>query len=371
MVGSPVAGKKITFSRMSPLLVPFLAFLVVTGPLSFLKAEAAQVSLTWNAPATFTDGTPVTGLDGYKLYVGNASGVYQQGIDVGNQTSYALSDLSDGATYYFAVTAYGTDGMESAYSHELVMTFPALPVTYTIAATSEGGGTITAVDNTNVIQATSGSTTLTSVTVNNGASQAFSTVAATGNHIADVTVDGTSVGPVGSYSFASVGANHTISVTFAPNSYTITASAGIGGSIAPPGAAKLNYGASQSYAVAATTGYSIADVKVDGVSVGAVTYYTFANVSANHSIAATFAVDTYTVSASAGAGGTISPVGIRLVHYGGTQAYSITPATGYQVAGVKIDGNAVGAVTNYTFSKVSANHTIAATFAASIRNKGR
>jgi hypothetical protein len=52
------------------------------------------------------------------------------------------------------------------------------------------------------------------------------------------------------------------------------------------------------------------------------------------------------------------------VSYGSSQAFTITPATGYSVAAVTVDGTSVGAVTSYTFSNVTANHTIAATFAA-------
>ena len=53
----------------------------------------------------------------------------------------------------------------------------------------------------------------------------------------------------------------------------------------------------------------MADVLVDGVSVGAVTSYTFTNVTANHTIAASFAINTYTITATAGANGTIEPAG--------------------------------------------------------------
>ena len=96
---------------------------------------------------------------------------------------------------------------------------------------------------------------------------------------------------------------------------------------------------------------------------GAVTSYTFTNVTANHTIAASFAIDTYTITASAGANGAISPAGAVTVNYGANQTFTITPATDYHVADVLVDGVSVGAVTSYTFTNVTANHTIAATFA--------
>lgn len=70
--------------------------------------------------------------------------------------------------------------------------------------------------------------------------------------------------------------------------YTITASAGLGGSISPSGAVSVNYGADQAFTITADTGYQIADVLVDGVSVSAVPSYTFTAVTADHTITASF-----------------------------------------------------------------------------------
>ncbi|MGE4214171.1 MAG: InlB B-repeat-containing protein [Anaerotignaceae bacterium] len=73
-------------------------------------------------------------------------------------------------------------------------------------------------------------------------------------------------------------------------SYTITTSAGQGGSISPENASVLK-GASKTFAIKADTGYEVTDVKVDGTSVGAVSSYTFSNTSANHTIQAVFSVE--------------------------------------------------------------------------------
>src|SRR2546427_318165 len=71
--------------------------------------------------------------------------------------------------------------------------------------------------------------------------------------------------------------------------YTITATAGAGGSISPAGATTVACGGSQTYTIAPDDKcHVIADVKVDGVSVGAVASYTFSDVQTNHSIDATF-----------------------------------------------------------------------------------
>ena len=69
---------------------------------------------------------------------------------------------------------------------------------------------------------------------------------------------------------------------------TITASAGAGGSIAPSGGVTVTYGGNVSFTIAPNPCFSVADVLVDGVSVGAVTSWTFNGVQANHTIAASF-----------------------------------------------------------------------------------
>lgn len=73
-----------------------------------------------------------------------------------------------------------------------------------------------------------------------------------------------------------------------PTSYTITASAGQGGSITPSGAVSVEKGGSQTFTIKPSDNYEIEDVKVDGVFKGAVETYTISNVSENHTIAATF-----------------------------------------------------------------------------------
>jgi hypothetical protein len=71
----------------------------------------------------------------------------------------------------------------------------------------------------------------------------------------------------------------------------------------------------------------------------------------------------YTVTASAGTGGSISPSGGVTLQSGTGQTFSITPNSGYRIDRVTVDGVSQGAVTSYTFSAVTANHTIVASFA--------
>ena len=134
----------------------------------------------------------------------------------------------------------------------------------------------------------------------------FSITPAANYHVADVLVDGVSVGAVTTYDFTNVTADHTIAASFAIDTFSITASAGANGSITPRGRDR-ELRDHQTFSLTPATGYHVADVLVDGVSVGAVTTYNFTNVTADHTIAASFAIDTFTITASAGANGSITP----------------------------------------------------------------
>ena len=94
-------------------------------------AFAGQASLAWNASAS-------TGVTGYKVHYGTASGSYGTHLDVGNTLSTTIPNLTSGATYYFAVTAYNAAG-ESSYSNEASATIPvAAPVAAFNASTLSG-----------------------------------------------------------------------------------------------------------------------------------------------------------------------------------------------------------------------------------------
>ena len=74
-------------------------------------------------------------------------------------------------------------------------------------------------------------------------------------------------------------------------------------------------------------------------------------------------MNTFPITASAGPGGSVTPSGTVLVPHGGSQAYTITPATGYYIVDVHADSVSVGATGNYAFTGVTGPHTISATFA--------
>jgi hypothetical protein len=82
-----------------------------------LSSDAAELTLAWDAPS---DGITT----GYILLYGTAPQSYSQQVNVGNTTSYAVKNLLDGTTYYFAVRAYDAGGVTSDLSLEVSGTTP-------------------------------------------------------------------------------------------------------------------------------------------------------------------------------------------------------------------------------------------------------
>lgn len=150
-----------------------------------------------------------------------------------------------------------------------------------------------------------------------------------------------------------------------PN-FAIIASAGANGSISPNGGILYPLGMTQKFTITPNRGYHITDVLVDGASNAAAIAtgtYTFDSINTSHTISATFGINTYTITATSGGNGLITPLGSSTVNYGTSKTYTITPATGYEILDVLIDSIPVNPGASYTFSNITASHTIRALFA--------
>jgi alpha-tubulin suppressor-like RCC1 family protein len=190
-----------------------------------------------------------------------------------------------------------------------------------------------------------------------GASQAFTISPNAGYYLVNVTVDGVSQGAAKAVTLPAVKANQAVVASFAGNTYTVTMMTAVHGTIAGP--ATVSHGSTAVYSIAPATGYHITDVWVDGVSRGAVTTVTLSPVTGNSSIAASFALNTYTVTATADARGSLSPAGNVAVTHGADQAFTFTPNKGFNVVNVIVDGVPQGAIPSFTLTNVTnGNHTI-------------
>ncbi|HLF13683.1 MAG TPA: T9SS type A sorting domain-containing protein, partial [Bacteroidota bacterium] len=316
-------------------------------------------------PVTAYDFTNVTSNHSIRAYfslrtfsvtatAGPNGAVTPSGISVVNYgDSLAFAITPDTGYHVDSVVVDGVnEGVTGAYTftnitadHTIAAWFSI--TNFTINATASAGGSISP----------SGA-----VGVSYGASRAFTMLPNTGYHVDSVVVDGVNVGAAASYTFPAVTADHAIAAYFSINSYTITASAGAGGGISPSGTLTLVHGSSQAFIITPSTGYAIQDVLVDGVSIGQPASYTFTSLSGNHTIHAVFALRTFTVTALAGPDGSVTPAGTTTVNYGDSLKYTITPDPGSYIEGVAVDGLPVGVVSDYTFTNITSNHQISATF---------
>jgi hypothetical protein len=126
--------------------------------------------------------------------------------------------------------------------------------------------------------------------------------------------------------------------TTAVSTHQITATAGANGSISPSGTLTVDPGSSRTFTITADSNYHIHNVLVDGISVGAVSTYTFSNVTQNHAITASFVLDNQSPIADAGPDQTTSEgVVVRLKggnsfdSDGNIAAYSWTQISGTPV----------------------------------------
>ena len=129
------------FSRTTPLAIVLLRVVMIhltRGSLSFARiasllalmlcsAAAEQAANPGTQPVILGwDASPDPTVAGYHLYVGTASGLYSQEIDVGTNTQYTVTGLVAGSTYYFSATSYDASGIESSYVPEVSYLVPGL-----------------------------------------------------------------------------------------------------------------------------------------------------------------------------------------------------------------------------------------------------
>ncbi len=172
-----------------------LAFAVVL--LAASSASAWSVTVAWDQNPTSENVT------GYILHYGTTSrtgpgfAAYASQVDVGNVTQYTVDLPESGAVYYLSVVAYNAAGLRSDYSAELAAVPPGQD-RFTIAVTTGRGGSIRPGGEI----------------VTQGESRTFTVSPSPDYGVADVLVDGTSVGAVTTYVFPDISADHTLEAVF-------------------------------------------------------------------------------------------------------------------------------------------------------------
>ncbi len=337
--------------------------LVLCLCISPANSLAGQANLAWDPPDISTDVT------GYMMHYGTDPGTYSQAIDVGNTTSYTVSNLNDGQTYYFAVTAYNAVRYESVYSNEVSIAIA--PSQYLLMISNPGpgqgtvsgpgiscGGTCLAVYNPGAV------VTLSAAAAPGSIFGGWSGGGCSGTGLCTVTMN-TNITITANFKVAPVPTTTptttttsirpttttTSTTTVMPTSSTTSVSTT---SIRPT---TTTTSTTTVMPTSSTTSVSTTSIRPTTTTTSTTTVMT---TSSTTSIPPTMR---YSITASVtGIGGTISPAGTSSVSSGSSLTFSIIPANKYRIVSVTIDGKSVGAVSRYTFSSVAANHTIVATF---------
>lgn len=298
----------------------------------------------WTHIAITSNGTYL------RLYV---NGHLQNSINSGSAiTNYSTPELvlgqATGSAGYFRGQINDVRMYDHVLSDNEIAALSGDLNTIIISSSAGSGGTITPSGN---------------ISVDYGSSRSFEITPNQGYNIADVRIDNVSAGRVTEHTFRNITTGHSIYATFSPVTYTLTCSAGIGGTIGPSGEIVINYGSSRTISIEPSEGYLINDVIVDNASIGPVATYTFSNIRSDHSISAVFEPIKFTISSSDGVGGFIDPSGDIVVNYNTNASFRINPDLGYHISDVKVDGISEGKFSEFTFNNVRADHIISAEFA--------
>ena len=353
----------------------------VTGGGTYQQGQQCTITATANNGYTFTNwtenGSVVSTEDSYSFTV-NSNRVLVANFQVQSFTITATADPTEGGT----ITGVGT------YNYGDECTLTAIPSTgYSFIKWTKDGVQLTTTPTASFI--VSGNVELV-------AHFAQSVNTFTINAIADPTVGGTVSGdgnyrqdetctllamPNSGYTFVNWTNNETVvsedmSYTFvvsenatfvahftqSVNGYTISVSANPtdGGTVA--GAGIYAFGLTCSLTATANEGYKFVNWTENGVIQWMADQYEFV-VDHDRTLVANFeALPTYTISAMAGANGTITPQGDVIVVKGADQTFIMTPDLGGSILKVMVDGIDIGPVDSYTFTNVNRNHTIYVSF---------
>jgi len=311
---------------------PFAETCVITSPSGSVVFDGGYFTAAW------IDGMELT-INGYNG--GVPTGSVETTVDTTGPTWVSLAPL--GEVDRLEIT--GTyDGWNDWFAlDDLKIHTDA--ATYTVTPSAGEGGSIDPSD---------------PQTVNYGDTVSFTIMPNIGYSINTVEGCGGSLDG-NTYTTAPVTDDCMVTASFVINHYTVTPEAGEHGSISPDTPQIVNYGDTTSFTVTADTGYSIDTVEGCGGSLSG-NIYTTGAITADCTVMASFVINKYAVTPSAGEGGSISPDTAQIVEYNDTTSFTVTPDEGYHILGVEgcggtlIDGQ-------YTTGAITDNCTVTASFA--------
>ena len=282
------------------------------------------LAYTAGANGTITGMSPQSVLNS-----GNGSAVTAEA-----NTNYTFAQWSDGST--------ANPRIDTNVTANLSVTASFATRTYIVSVNATPGGTVAP----------------TQQNVSHGATATFSVVPAAGMRAIVSGCGGSLSGTT--YTTGAITASCAISVSFTNVTYTVTATAGANGTIAPA-SRTVSHGTYAAFTLTPAAGYRATASGCGGSLQGNV--YTTAPVTADCTVTASFAPATYTVTATAGSNGTIAPAS-RNVGHGATTTFTLTPAANYRPIVHGCDGSLNG--NTYTTGAITADCTVSAIFVSSV-----
>ena len=359
-----------------------LVFFALCSPWVAAKVDAGAVIISSSAnPVAFGRGATITVRvfgdtvinkrpTGSVALFDSAGGLLCNGVAIGPETAPLVASgaclLSVSATVgvhlisavYQGDANYLATGANGSFSQ-------GVSPSYTVTANAGAGGTVNPGSFAFVMR---------------GDSVAFDFTANTGFHLVSVVAmpagcGGTLLGNAGltgttRYNTDGMQFNCNFAATFS-NTYAVTFAAGAGGSVSPSGTQQKTFGSTATVTVTPNAGFRLVNVTgcgvvfIGGAAITTPTTWTTAAVSSDCTVTAFFtALPTFTVTAAAGAGGSISPSSVAVAQ-GLTTTFTVTPASGFQIASVTgCGGTRSGG--SYTTGPITAACAVTATFSASI-----
>ena len=196
-----------------------------------------------------------------------------------------------------------------------------------------------------------------------GDSIRFSFLPSTGYYLSDIFVDNISVGPKDTYDFVDILANHTIHAEFtARPKIQISVNINGAGSVSPEGPISVNAGDDIQLTFSPNVNHHVADVQVNGLSKGPMSYLLLKNLNENVVVNVNFMLGDFHIQASCDEHGSITPNGWISSYLNDNKSFDIAPDPGYVIDTVQINGAYIDPVSHFTFWNISDNNRIHATF---------
>jgi outer membrane protein assembly factor BamB len=252
-----------------------------------------------SSPSIGSDGTIYVGSNDHYLYSLNSDGTLKWKFQTGQWVESPPSIGSDGTIYVGSNDHYlyslNSDGtLKWKYkTGDMTKSSPAIGSDGTIYVGSEDHylyaiGSLSYSITVNVIDSGVVSKNPDKSFYNSSESVTLTATPSTGYHFVSWKGDITQGQDTDNPLTITIDSNKTITATFEINTYTTISSSGTGGSISPSGTITTNYGDSKTFTITPNSGYKISNLKVDGVSKGSVSSYTFSNIISDHRIEASF-----------------------------------------------------------------------------------